>query len=139
MENTGTNLGKGSVKRLTVVSLLVIVSGALAILILVVLLNQGIRTEQRNECLNSLQQIDSALMATALERGYRNGDSIPTAQLVESLKDNKIPSCPSGGSYVIPPVGGHPTCTFHGDLLAREGKLAASRSSIVQTGAVSNK
>lgn len=138
MQSAETVSGKVMTKRIVVVSILVIVAGALAISTWSPSRNRRIRQERSIECLNNLQQIDSAIIATAFEGGYRRGDSIPTSRIVACLKDGKMPSCPSGGNYVVPALGGHPTCSYHGDLLAEEGILSAEIPA-VPTGAVSNR
>ena len=111
------------VKRVLVGTILVVFAAGVTATYLSQSVSRNLRQKQRIECLNNLQQIESAVRATALEAGYPTGSIIPTERLAECLKDGEIPKCPSGGSYTIPPVGGHPTCSDHGDLLLHEGKL----------------
>ena len=86
-------------------------------------LNPWLRGKRRRECLNNLKILHSVVISVALENRYHRGDAIPTNRLVGYLKDNRLPVCPSGGSYTIPPVGGHSVCSSHGDIFAQEGLL----------------
>jgi hypothetical protein len=82
-----------------------------------------VRHRHRMECMNNLRQIDGAIISVALERRYYRGDTIPEAQWTWSLKNGRIPACPSGGHYLIPHVGGYPACSFHGGPFAPGGEL----------------
>ena len=74
-------------------------------------------------CLTNVRQIDSAIINVALERKYHRGQRIPTEQFTWCRREDRIPICPAGGRYAIPPVGGHTLCSFQGDLLAQDGWL----------------
>jgi len=81
------------------------------------------REQRRVGCLANLRQIDSAIINVALERKYHRGQRIPPEQFTWCLREDRIPICPAGGRYAIPPVGGHTVCSYHGDLLAEDGWL----------------
>lgn len=86
--------------------------------------------KRRSECLNNLLIVDSAIYATALENGLHRGAKIATRQIEISLFGHKLPSCSSGGRYVISSVGEQPVCSHHGDLLARTGMLNSNYSAL---------
>jgi hypothetical protein len=77
---------------------------------------------QANTCINNLRQIDAAINEWALETGKSLG-AIPTmADIKPYIKltaDGEIPSCPSGGTYSLHPVGSNPqvTCSIPGHAL----------------------
>ncbi|HEU6449588.1 MAG TPA: prepilin-type N-terminal cleavage/methylation domain-containing protein [Verrucomicrobiae bacterium] len=74
-------------------------------------------TSQANACINNLRQIDGAKNQWALEQGKLDNATPNTSDLTPYIKlnkDNSIPGCPAGGSYV-----GHygnlttnPTCSL---------------------------
>jgi chromosome segregation ATPase len=72
---------------------------------------------ERNACINNLRQIDAAKNQWALENN-KAGGAVPTEQDIAAyLKDNVIPVCPSGGTYIIGAVGVSPTCSIPGHAL----------------------
>jgi hypothetical protein len=72
---------------------------------------------QLNTCINNLRQIDAAKQQWALENN-KTADAIPTEQEVaQYLKGNVLPTCPSGGIYMINAVGEAPTCSIPGHVL----------------------
>jgi isocitrate lyase len=72
---------------------------------------------ERNKCINNLRQIDAAKNEWALENNKTDGD-VPTEQdIVQYLKNNALPTCPSGGIYTINAVGVPPTCSIPGHVL----------------------
>jgi hypothetical protein len=70
-------------------------------------------------CLSNLRIIDAATISSSMEFHslYGYGEMVPLERFTEYVKDNRLPRCPSGGYYILHPVGGMPTCSFHGDLL----------------------
>jgi hypothetical protein len=100
-----------------------LLAAVIAVLFFSESLNPWVWGKRRRECLNNLKILHSVVISVALENRYHRGDAIPTNRLVGYLKDNRIPVCPSGGRYTIPPVGGHPVCSSHGDVFAQEGLL----------------
>src|SRR5687768_895302 len=95
------------------------------ILVMVGVLISGFSIRQQEthklKCANNLNQIYSAILSIALEGDRYRGDTIPESNIAEVLADNRIPVCRSGGHYVIPPVGQHPVCSYHGDPFAPGG------------------
>jgi len=72
---------------------------------------------ERNQCINNLRQIDAAKNEWALENNKPDG-SVPTEQdIVQYLKNNVLPICPSGGTYTLNAVGVPPTCSISGHVL----------------------
>ena len=74
---------------------------------------------ERNQCISNLRQIDAAKQQWALEFS-KTTDAIPTEQdITPYLKGNVMPTCPSGGTYVIGAMGNSPTCSIPGHVLAQ--------------------
>jgi hypothetical protein len=68
-------------------------------------------------CLRNLRQLDSAKQAWAVDNSKDDTD-VPTARdLLPYLKGNALPSCPSGGTYVIGAMNELPTCSVPGHVL----------------------
>ena len=72
-------------------------------------------TSQANACINNMRQIDAAVNEWALEKGQVSGASVTmNTDLTPYIKlnsNNKIPSCPAGGSYTCANVGNNPQVT----------------------------
>ena len=78
---------------------------------------------KKGACLRYLQTINILVQRATEEGKYQPGHILPKEELLQyyvSL-DSDLPVCANGGKYEIPRVGGHPTCSFHGDLLLKEG------------------
>jgi hypothetical protein len=88
------------------------------------------RPTSRAICLGNLKQIEVPLTCCLpMEHKLKPGDPIAAKDLASFLPHGVIPKCPSGADYRIPLVaGGHPTCPYHGDLLAEDE--SKSRSSV---------
>jgi hypothetical protein len=66
-----------------------------------------------NTCINNLRRIDSAENQWALDNGKMTGSDAPTMDDLKKYLPNGIfPTCPSGGTYTINPVGQNPTCSL---------------------------
>lgn len=73
--------------------------------------------DQRNQCINNLRQLDGAKQQWALENG-KPATAIPTGRdIAPYLPGNKLPMCPSGGTYTLNAVGQEPTCSYPGHAL----------------------
>jgi len=71
-------------------------------------------------CLAHLRQLDGAKQQWALEN-KKATDAIPAAlDLAPYLKDNILPTCPSGGKYTLRSVNDLPTCSVAGHTLAQQ-------------------
>jgi hypothetical protein len=105
--------------------------GVAAVVVLVAVA-VGVSIKQREthklRCANNLNQIYSATLSLALEGGLYRGDTIPESKIAEVLVGNRIPVCPGGAHYVIPPVGQHPVCSYHGDPFAPGGYFSGPPS-----------
>lgn len=84
-------------------------------------------SEERNrrECAQDMRFVFAAIISAALWDGVSLGERIAPEQFVGDIVHWKgeLPECPSGGRYTIPPVGGVPTCSYHGNLLKETGEL----------------
>ena len=80
------------------------------------------RQVHRQQCLNNLRQIMASTESCALAFGWQRGDAVNKDVIARYLRDG-IPRCPSGGRYIIPPLGAEPTCSFHGNLLKIAGDV----------------
>ncbi len=79
------------------------------------------RTEaHHNQCHNNLRQIDGSMCAATIALTIPEGGRIPMIEVTRYLKGGTLPTCPSGGTYTVPPVGQNPTCSYHGDLLKEQ-------------------
>lgn len=67
---------------------------------------------ERRACANQLQMLDQATQQWAFEKGKRASDAPTMLDLAEFLFGG-IPHCPSGGSYSLSRVDGHPHCSVH--------------------------
>ncbi len=55
---------------------------------------------QANACINNLRQIDSAAQQWALEKGKKDTDAADPAEVAQYIRDQQIPTCPTGAAYV---------------------------------------
>jgi hypothetical protein len=117
-------------KRINIVALLVVVAFLGAVLLAAAY--GAARKRQRDEwtCLRNMLLLDSAVFNIAMRDRYYRGDIVPldevsnlVARGTEVHPGETAFTCPSGGHYVIPLVGGRTTCSKHGDLLAEYYKL----------------
>jgi hypothetical protein len=106
----------------------IFLTAAIIVLALSESFNPVLRHRRRNQCLNNLHIIHSTVISAALEGSYYRGDVIPLERITDSLKKNRIPYCPSGGHYTVPPVGGRPVCSYHGDIFGQEGLVIEALS-----------
>jgi hypothetical protein len=70
----------------------------------------------REEVMNDLRQIHGAKYQWALEHGKKAGDVPTEDELKRYLKENRMPTHPSGGNYIIHAVGEPPESTLYGKL-----------------------
>ncbi len=66
-------------------------------------------------CMFNLGQIEQATEHAAQDGSIPFGET-PTLQAVHGYITGSPPSCPSGGIYTYPPVGGRASCTAHGTI-----------------------
>jgi len=67
-------------------------------------------TAQKNACINNLRQLDGAKQQWALENKKSDTDTPAQADVQVYIKNNAMPTCPSGGTYTIGAVNTDPTC-----------------------------
>lgn len=89
--------------------------------------DDGASTTTERGCLASLRRLDSAVENASYALALHDGAVAPSNEVVKFLVSNRVPVCPSGGSYSWGIVGRVPTCSLHGDLLARHGDYANGR------------
>ena len=71
-----------------------------------------------NGCINNLRMIDAAMQQCALENKLTATNVITADQILPYLIEQKLPECPSGGSYQFGSLTNAPTCSIPGHLLA---------------------
>lgn len=70
----------------------------------------GLYARSQNACVNNLRRIDGAKQVWALENRKSSNDIPTSGDIAVYLKDGKLPTCPSGGTYIIGRVGEDPKC-----------------------------
>jgi hypothetical protein len=79
---------------------------------------QKIRREsERSMCRNNLRMIRDVKWQVALNKDYREGDYVREDELIQFLEGGSMPVCPSGGRYIIRPLGEDDICTVHSQRL----------------------
>ena len=74
-------------------------------------------TKKRNACISNLRQIDGGKQQWAIENREPK-TATPTAdEILPYIKNEKFPTCPAGGSYVLAAVDTDATCTQTGHVL----------------------
>ena len=67
---------------------------------------------QQSACINNLRQIDGAINEWALETGQSTGADVGGVTTVSAYiklnSNNRVPTCPAGGSYTTATVGANP-------------------------------
>lgn len=66
-------------------------------------------------CLKNLRNISDAKDQYTIEQKLSVGDIVEMEDIAAYLK--RTPECPSGGTYVLNPVGQKPECTYPGHEL----------------------
>lgn len=70
-------------------------------------------------CLFNLKLIASATEAWALANNKRQGDTVEVPVIclyIKTSENGKLPDCPAGGKYTVPPLGKAPSCSIHGHM-----------------------
>lgn len=73
--------------------------------------------QARIACINNLRQIDGAKQQWALENKQPADALAIYQQIAPYLKDQAVPSCPSGGTYTLNAVSSPPACSIPGHAL----------------------
>ena len=63
-----------------------------------------------------MRSIDSAMWDAYMVHSYKKGDVIRVEDFSVCLKERRLPVCPAGGTYTIPPLGGKVSCSIHGQF-----------------------
>lgn len=126
-------MNRSNPSRIRLKRLLVAAVVLIALAGLVFHLHKNREIARRNSCAANMKQIYGATISIALENRLYRGDEVPRNKLVLGLKNNVIPDCPSGGSYVLPVVLKSPACSFHGPLYS-EAELTNSPASDKEKG-----
>lgn len=71
------------------------------------------RESERSICRNNLSMINDAKYMVALEENYSMGDLVSEDELIRHIDGGSMPVCPSGGRYIIKPLGEEDICTVH--------------------------
>jgi hypothetical protein len=99
-------------KRLSIISCIAVVVGVVIFLLV---------TKPRMKCLNNLADIENAKSSISLALRLEAGQSPPIEEFLEYFSGKTLPRCPLGGRYEINPIGKHPVCPYHGDLISKLG------------------
>jgi RNA polymerase sigma factor (sigma-70 family) len=70
-----------------------------------------------NHCINNLRQMDAAKNQFALEHRLTSTNYVTADDIAPYLMGNKLPECPSGGTYVLGRLDQMPTCSIPGHAL----------------------
>lgn len=70
---------------------------------------------KQNICSHNLANIGTGKQLTAKLKCLGKGQALSVDDVVCFLQPHSIPSCPSGGKYVVDVVGTPPRCTVHGN------------------------
>jgi general secretion pathway protein G len=73
-------------------------------------------SSREGTCIANLKQIDSAKEQWAMDR-HKDAGALPKASNLAPEYIKVMPTCPSGGKYVINPIGTDPTCSLSGHAL----------------------
>lgn len=66
-------------------------------------------------CLDNLHNINDAKDVIAMLNKLQPGDTVTDEELVPAfLKGTTFPTCPSGGTYDVKPIGEEAECSVHG-------------------------
>ncbi len=109
----------------------ILIGLAVALLFAVVAIPSVVRhfAEKRKAiCLLHLRQINAAVETIAVTDVSYEGQVVKSDKIVGCIKGG--PKCPSGGMYVIDPLGTPPTCSYHGNLLKDAGDLKAKEMKV---------
>ena len=80
----------------------------------------GAAIDPLNTCINNLRQIDGAKQQWALEHKKPVNTLVAATDISPYLRGNALPTCPSGGTYTVNPVGTSPTCSIPGHVLPKQ-------------------
>lgn len=67
-------------------------------------------------CMNNLRLVQNAVQQAALAKNLDGEAAIGEGDIVEYLKDSKLPVCPAQGVYSLGKVSEEPRCSVHGTV-----------------------
>lgn len=99
----------------TLVEIMIVVAiiGLLA-MIAIPSLTRARTTAQQKACIVNLNQLAGAKEQWAAEKNKKNGDAVVDAEVNQHLQ--RVPTCPSGGTYTYNAVGTAPSCSLGATL-----------------------
>lgn len=110
---TVSDNGATTMKRLTMVTAAILIVTAICVCAYV---GQKSKRARLALCRSHRLVLLSVIESAAFEGGYSIGDKIPETNITDYIVKEFL-VCPSTGRpYDIPPVGGVPTCSYHGNL-----------------------
>jgi prepilin-type N-terminal cleavage/methylation domain-containing protein len=65
-------------------------------------------------CVNNLRILDSAKEQAAMAYKWPETSAVNATNCLEYVKGNKLPTCPSSGTYTWGNVGSNPSCSVGG-------------------------
>ena len=68
-------------------------------------------TAQKNACINNLRMIDNAKQLWATENKKSDSDTPTEDEVRVYVKNEKMPTCPGGGTYTVAAVNTDPICS----------------------------
>ncbi|MDB6028602.1 MAG: hypothetical protein JWM68_4825 [Verrucomicrobiales bacterium] len=75
--------------------------------------------EDKMRCINQLRQMDGAMEQFALEYHLGRTNLITEENIAPYIRGNKLPECPSGGTYAFKSLTEPPTCSVPGHALPK--------------------
>ena len=69
-------------------------------------------SKSANACINNLRQIDGAKQEWAVENNKSSNDIPTSAEIAVYLKNDRLPVCPLGGTYIMGRVDEDPKCSI---------------------------
>lgn len=108
----------------------------LALVMTVMLANAQDATSQQSKCISNLRELDSAKDMAAIVIGWDEGHAIAPSSsdeksVLEYVKGEAMPKCPSGGRYTLGAIGAVPTCSTSGhkiEPLSPEAKAEVEKA-----------
>jgi hypothetical protein len=107
--------GKSSFAEIIVkcaaVALFVGVFGFVVVIVIPIFMRARL-SKASNACVMNLRQIDGAKQEWAVENNKRSNDIPTSAEIAVYLKNDRLPVCPLGGTYILGRVDEDPKCSI---------------------------
>ena len=111
---------KGQKYRIASKRTVVVVIGVIALMGFILgllLISKSRHGENRSICLSNLSALHAKKQQWAHDHGATNGSVVVEEEFLDYVLGHEMPSCPSGGQYMLGRIGKKPRCSVHGDLL----------------------